>query len=76
MFTCHVCGSAKSRLEQVSEVFHIEGRVVLVEQIPARVCEQCGEVTFSRETTEKVRLVLHSEAQPTRTVQMPVFAYS
>jgi YgiT-type zinc finger domain-containing protein len=58
----------------VSEVFTLEGgRRVLVEHIPAQVCERCGEPTFSRETTEKIRQLVHGAAQPRTTVPLEVF---
>ena len=73
MFKCHVCGNTTAKSEFVSEVFTIEGRRVLVEQIPAKVCERCGEATFSRETTETIRRLVHG-TQPARTVPLDVFA--
>jgi len=39
MFKCHVGGGTAARNEFVSEVFTIDGRRVLVEHIPAQVCE-------------------------------------
>jgi len=75
MFQCHVCGSDEYHEELVSEVFQIDGKPVLVENIPARVCNRCSEPVYSRETTEKIRHMLHSQAKPIRTVRMPVFAY-
>lgn len=75
MFQCHVCGNNTARSDFVSEVFTVDGRRVLVERIPAQVCERCGEVTFSRETTEKVRRLVHGEGQPVRTVPLDVFAF-
>jgi YgiT-type zinc finger domain-containing protein len=60
----------------VDEVFVINGKYVLVEGIPASICARCGEATFSRGTTERVRHMVHSEAQPVRTVVMDVFAYA
>ena len=55
MFKCHVCGSTEAREDFVNEVFAIGDRRVLVEHIPAQICGRCGEATFSRATTEKVR---------------------
>ncbi len=75
MFQCHVCGATQTQTELVNEVFLINGKFVLVEQIPALVCAQCGEMTFSRETTEKIRRMVHGEAQPVKTVQLNVFAF-
>ncbi|MCC6499015.1 MAG: YgiT-type zinc finger protein [Anaerolineales bacterium] len=76
MFKCHVCGSTEYHDEVVSEVFQIDGKPVLVEDIPAQVCLRCGEEIFSRETTEKVRLLVHGKAKPIKSVQMDVFAYA
>ena len=76
MFQCHVCGATEARSELISEVFLIDGRFVLVENIPATICSHCGEATFSRETTEKIRRMVHGEAQPVKTVLLDVFAFS
>ena len=75
MFHCHVCGKTEGRQELVTEVFDIEGKPVRVEQVPASVCIHCGEAVFSRETTERVRRMVHGEAKPIRSIQMDVFAY-
>lgn len=75
MFRCHVCGSTTANKELMNEVFLIDGRRVLVEGIPADVCARCGEATFSRETTEHIRRMLHGEAKPIRAEVMDVFAY-
>jgi len=74
MFQCHVCGNGTARPEFVSEVFTVENRRVLVEQIPAQVCERCGESAFSREITEKIRQLVHGPAVPAKTVPLDVFA--
>ena len=73
MLNCHVCGHTAAKSEFVSEVFTIEDRRVLVEHIPAQVCARCGEATFSRETTESIRRLVHG-ARPARTVPLDVFA--
>ena len=73
MFKCHVCGAAAARKEFVNEVFTVDGRRVLVEHIPAQVCERCGEPTSSRETAEEIRRLVH-EQLPAKTVPLDVFA--
>jgi len=45
-----------------------------VEHIPAQVCVRCGEATFSSETTEKIRRLVHGNGRPGRTVPLDVFA--
>ena len=76
MFKCQVCGSNSSHLEYVSEVFDLNGKFHLVERIPATVCDRCGEELFSRETTEQVRVMLHGQQRPVKSVSLNVFAFS
>lgn len=72
-FKCHVCGSEAARNEFVSEVLEVDGQRVLVEHIPAQVCARCGEAVFSRETTERIRLLVHGAGHPVRTIPLDVF---
>ena len=76
MYRCHVCGADQSHERTVDEIFRIDGKTFLVENIPALVCDRCGEPTFSRETTEKIRRMLHGEAKPIRTLNVDVFAFA
>ena len=55
MFTCGVCHGNEGHGEFVEEVFRVDGRYVLVGSVPSTVCQRCGERSFSRETTERVR---------------------
>lgn len=74
MFQCHICGNTAARSELVSEVFLVEDRRVLVERIPAQICTRCGEASFSREVTEKVRRLVHGETPAAKTIPLEVFA--
>jgi YgiT-type zinc finger domain-containing protein len=76
MIKCDVCGNTSFGRKQVEEVFHIGGQLVVVEGIPARVCDRCGDATFDRETTESIRRMLHGENRPTRRMNVDVFAYA
>lgn len=76
MFRCHVCGGTESGDATVDEVFYINARPVLVEHIPARRCTLCGEPAFSRETTERIRGMVHGPAQPVKSEAMDVYAYA
>ena len=75
-FKCHVCGGATARDEFASEVLDVDGRRVLVQHIPAQVCTRCGEAVFSRETTERIRQLVHGAGRPVRTVPLDVFELS
>ena len=72
-FKCHVCGGESAKEQYVSEVLDVDGQRVLVEHIPAQVCTRCSEASISRETTQRVRLLVHGAGQPVRTVPLEVF---
>ena len=76
MFTCAICGAREGRDEFVEEVFRVDGKYVLVDHIPARVCARCGEGTFSRETTERIRLMVYGQANPTKSIALKVFEFA
>ncbi len=71
MFQCHVCGSEQMQEKLVNEVFLIDGKF-----IPANVCTHCGEATFNHKTTEKIRRMVHGEAEPIKSIQVDVFAFA
>ncbi|MFO1430785.1 MAG: YgiT-type zinc finger protein [Candidatus Competibacteraceae bacterium] len=73
---CDVCGATESRTKLVSEIFIVSGKRILVEHIPARVCAQCGEATFSGNTTEKVRRLVHGEARPVGEITLEVYEFA
>ena len=76
MFTCLVCSSDESQEELVDEVFCIEGQYVLVGSIPAEICVRCGEQSFSRETAEKVRVLVQDETDAEAEVPMRVYEFA
>jgi len=76
MSSCAVCHAEESRNELVAETFQIDGQYVLVDRIPSVVCARCGEQSFSRETTEKIRLLVHGEAKASKSIDMPVFEFA
>ena len=75
MKRCEQCHSTDLGTEVVQEVFNIDGKLVLIEGIPATVCSRCGEEMFSRATTETVRRLVHGESEPSRSVSVDVFSY-
>lgn len=60
----------------MSAVFNVNGRRVLVENMPALVGGPCGEAFFSRTTTELVRALVHGSCQLLKTVAIDVFVLS
>ena len=76
LFNCDACQAEEYRDESMAEVFRIDGQYVLVEGVPCMVCLRCGEQSFSRETAEKVRLLVHGQTEATSLVPMRVYEFA
>ena len=77
MFTCGVCHGNEGRMGSLwKRSFRVDGRYVLVGGVPSTVCQRCGERSFSRETTEKVRQLVHGEAKAAKSVPMQVYDFA
>ena len=76
VYMCVVCHGKESRGKLVEEVFREDGRYELVCNVPSTVCQRCGERSFSRETTEKVRKLVHGEAKAAKSVPMQVYEFA
>ena len=74
-FGCTVCGGDRCHEELVEEVFHIGEQYVLVDRIPAAVCNRCGDLTFSADTVEQVRVLVHGETEPAKSIRLNVFEF-
>ena len=75
MGNCTICGSDEKQSKLVEEVFRIDGQYVLVDHIPATVCTRCGDETFSRETADRIRLLVRGKAKPTRSIAVDMFEF-
>lgn len=76
MMACPVCHATKSKAELVRKIFEFDNEYVLVEAIPATVCQSCGERTFSGETVEHTRRIIENGVARARTVPLQVYDYA
>ena len=61
----------------VTYVVQLEGRVVVVENVPARVNKLTGEQLFSAETTERLlQIAQGGVAAPVRYAETPVYSFA
>jgi len=76
MFRCHVCGSDKARPDFVTRMFRIDGKPVMVENIPANICIRCKEAVFDIATADNIRSMVHGKARPVKSVMTDVFEFA
>lgn len=60
----------------VTYTIEVDGRVVVVENVPARVNEETGERFFRPETVEALQEIIRGGRKPSRTIQTPVFDFA
>ena len=61
---------------KVTYVVELGGKVIIVENVPARVCVETGERFFSPETVERLQQTVWERQQPDRVVETPVFEFA
>ena len=62
--------------ETVTYVLEDNGRIIVVENVPARICVETGERLYSPETVERLQHVIWEQREPVRTLQTPVYEFA
>lgn len=61
--------------QTVTYVLEHEGQVLIVEQVPARVCVETGERLFTPETVERLQEIAWKKDAPSQMVETPVYKF-
>ena len=61
---------------RVTYTLQYSGRFYIIEQVPARVCQETGEEYFAPETVEHIQQMIEGNKKPDRVVETPVFEYA
>jgi YgiT-type zinc finger domain-containing protein len=61
--------------QKVTYVLEQQGKVLIIEHVPARVCRETGERLFAPETVERLQQIVWEQKKPTRIVETPVFEF-
>lgn len=62
--------------KQVTYTLNLNDKIVLIENVPARVNEETGEQFFSPSTVERLQQTILDRKEPDRFIQVPVYNYS
>ena len=54
----------------------VDGRFIVVEHVPARVCRETGEQLFSPETVTRLQAISRSRLKPARVIKTPVYEFA
>jgi YgiT-type zinc finger domain-containing protein len=72
---CETCGNKTFHAATSTETFHVGGRLVVVEDIPAQICDRCGAPSFAAQVAERVRRLIHESHAPARVIEAEVLEY-
>jgi YgiT-type zinc finger domain-containing protein len=62
--------------QKVRHTLELEGKLVIIENVPARVCLETGEQFFSPETVERLQQMAWYQREPSRVIRVPVFEFA
>lgn len=68
----------EEKLEDAHVTYSVEvdGRMIVVENVPARVNIETGEQLFSADTVERLREIVRSRRTPRRVIETHVFDFA
>lgn len=69
---------AEERLVErlVTYTLAMDGDLVVVEHVPARINEETGERYYAPATVEKLQQIIRERRQPKRVIEAPVFDFA
>jgi YgiT-type zinc finger domain-containing protein len=62
--------------QKVTYTLDMNGQLVIIENVPARVNLETGEQLFSPETVEHLQLMIREHQEPKRMIQVPVYEFA
>lgn len=62
--------------QKVKYTLEVDGNLVVVENVPARVCVETGEQLFAPETVERLQKLISGKSRPKRVMEVPVFEFA
>lgn len=72
-----LCSFCNGELEErrVQHEYRWEGKLFVFEDVPARVCRQCGEKYFDAKVVKAMERAVLEQLEPKRILQVPLFSY-
>jgi YgiT-type zinc finger domain-containing protein len=61
---------------RVTYTLDMNGQLIVVENVPARVNVETGEQLFSPDTVERLQKMIWKQSKPKRVIQVPVYEYA
>ena len=63
-------------MQNMTYILETEGRLLVIENVPARVSQETGEQLFSPEMVERIQETVWAKREPARVVGTPVYEFA
>ncbi len=70
---CSLCG-AKLVTKTIKYTQELDGKIYVVENVPAQVCSQCGEVYLSPDTVDVLQKIIN-KGKAKEIINVPVYRF-
>ena len=60
---------------EVTYLLDWDSKIILIEQVPARVSSETGEQFFSPKTVEQIHNIINERTAPKKTIETPVYEF-
>ena len=73
---CHVCGE-QMKEKRIKQDFWIKGDLIVIEEVPAGVCPQCGEKVVRADVGQQLATLIENfkRLRKAKTINVPVIRY-
>jgi HTH-type transcriptional regulator/antitoxin MqsA len=58
----------------ITHTVRVRGQVIVIDHVPAKVCDVCGDTLLSLETVRRLEALLQADLPPAKTV--PLYEYA
>lgn len=62
--------------QRITYILEMDGKFIIIENVPARVCLETGERYFSPDTVERLQQIAWDQRKPKRVIETPVFEFA
>ena len=71
METCYFCQKGVLEDKKVTVDFRWGDKLIVIEEVPAKVCNECGEKYYSAEVSRKMEMIA-KEGKTERVIEVPL----
>jgi YgiT-type zinc finger domain-containing protein len=74
--TCDVCGAGERKPQLIRYTLTLDDKLVVVDHVPAEVCDRCGEVTITPDVLERLQKTIWQDQTPYRVIGTAVYEFA